>query len=436
MNQKLVALAVVGALSAPGLALAQATTSGTNVQVYGLFDVRGDYMKLSNGTAGTGQVSKTHLGTGAPNRIGFRGTESLGGGLTAFFQVETQVFTDARLDGASAAHTNATLGGRPTFVGLRGGWGDLSVGYQESVYKDVYQTTWSVNPDNAMFGAIMGNGNTTGSVPTPNCNGLTASGTNALLAAAGTTNCTEAEGSPTAFNRTMSDSVTYRSPVISGFRFSAMMTANEFKAPNSAVVAGTNQVDPRFGAYSLTWSAGPLSLAGAYEQHTGFRATNTAAFPNNQAKDKGLTLGARFNYGAGLIGAGYEQLKYENTAAAAAADNHFTLKNWIVQATFNLTPSDVLFGGYSKTNGQTSCGAGIATCGSQSGAKFMTIGVDHAFSKRTAVYAYWSKIDNNSAATYNYLSDSRNTSNGSGSSSGLIAGQDSTSYNVGVKHSF
>jgi predicted porin len=435
MNKNVLALAVAGALTAPGLALAQATTTGTNVQIYGLFDLRGDYMKLSDGAAGTGKVSKTHLSTGAPNRIGFRGTEDLGGGLSAFFQVETQVFTDARQDGANAAHTNATLGGRPTFVGLRGGWGEVAGGYMESVYKDVYLTTWSVNPDNAMFGAIMGNGNTSGSVSTAGCNGLTASGTNTLLATGATANCTEGEGSSTSFNRTNSDAVTYRSPVIAGFRFGAQMTANEFRQPNSAVTAGTNQIDPRLGAYSATWSAGPLSLAAAYETHTGFRATNIAG-GNNQAKDKGMTFGARFNYGAGLIGAGYEQLKYNNTAATAATDNHFTLKNWIVQATFNMTPADVLFGGYSKTNGQTSCGAGIATCGSQSGAKFMTLGVDHSFSKRTAVYAYWSKIDNNSAATYNYLSDSRPTSNNNGSGSGLIAGQDSTSYNIGVKHTF
>src|SRR6185503_6494675 len=128
MNKKLMAVAVAGALTAPGLALAQATTSGTNVQIYGLFDIRYDIMKVTQGTAATApsEVRKSHLSTGAPNRIGFRGTEDVGAGMTAFFQVETQVFTDARQDGANAAATNATLGGRPTFVGLRGGWGEAS----------------------------------------------------------------------------------------------------------------------------------------------------------------------------------------------------------------------------------------------------------------------------------------------------------------------
>ncbi len=66
----------------------------------------------------------------------------------------------------------------------------------------------------------------------------------------------------------------------------------------------------------------------------------------------------------------------------------------------------------------------------------LIVGVDHAFSKRTAIYAYWSKIDNNASATYNYLSDSRTTNANAGAGSGLLAGVDSTSYNIGLKHSF
>jgi len=473
INKNLMAVAVAGALTAPGLAFAQATTSGTNVQIYGLFDVKGDWMKNTGNTAGTiSEVKKYHLATGAPNRVGFRGTEDLGGGMQAFFQVETQVFTDARQDVGAQQHTNATLGGRPTYLGLRAGWGEVAAGYMESPYKDVYITTWSVNPDNAMFGAIMGNGNTSGAMPSPSCVPAFASGTNNFqgvstnaVASANTANpqtppsttavstvrdsvvCSEAPGSSTSFNRTNSNAVTYRSPVIAGFRFSAQTVANEGKEPTTATPAGTSQYQPSLGAYSVTWSAGPFSAAGAYETHTGFRASNAgAAAPSRAAKDKGFTLGARFNYGAGLIGVGWERLKYENTLLTAT-DNGFTLTNWILQGTFNLTPSDVLFAGYSKTPGRSKCGAGLgataatsaagtSTCGEDTGAKFMTIGVDHSFSKRTAVYAYWSKIDNNNSATYNYLSDSRATGNAAGAGAGLAAGVDSTSYNIGVKHSF
>jgi predicted porin len=133
---------------------------------------------------------------------------------------------------------------------------------------------------------------------------------------------------------------------------------------------------------------------------------------------------------------GWERLKYAN-AATTAADNSFTLQNWVVNGTFNLTPSDTIGVGYSKTAGRKDCGVGVAaTCGSQTGAKLMAVSIDHAFTKRTAVYAYWSKLDNNSAANYNYISDSRETNQAAGAGAGYAAGSDSKNFNIGVKHSF
>jgi predicted porin len=467
MNKKLMAAAVAGALTAPGLALAQ--TAGTNVQIYGVLDVRFDSMKLTQSTSGTvSGIRKEHLSGGSANRIGFRGTEALGGGLTAFFQVETQLFPDARQDVGAQQHTNATLGGRPTFLGLRGGWGEISAGYQDSVYKDVWARGWNVVPTQPHFGIIMGNANTTGAIPTSSCTQAFASGTNAFNGVSTTPNptsltvggastpapvltppvttvtsgvaasviCTEAPGNATSFNRTMSNSITFRTPVFAGFRYSTQLALGEKKEPNSATRPGTQPYDPKFSAHSLIWAGGPFSVAAGYEQHVGFRASPTVVGGNRNAKDTGVSIGGRWNYGRGLIGLGWERLKYANTGITAATDNSFTLKNWALQGTFNLTPSDVLFAAYSKTPGKSACGAGAGVCGDASGAKMLSVGMDHSFSKRTAVYAYYSKIDNNSGINYNYPSDSRTTSQAAGAGSGLALGQDSTSYNVGVKHSF
>src|SRR5258706_4822987 len=81
MNKKLLAVAVAGALGAPVVALAQ-----SSVTLYGSIDVayaakvdkRGNGSVLSN-------VSGIGEGWQAGNRIGFRGSEDLGGGLTALF---------------------------------------------------------------------------------------------------------------------------------------------------------------------------------------------------------------------------------------------------------------------------------------------------------------------------------------------------------------
>jgi predicted porin len=350
----------------------------------------------------------------------------------------------------------------------------VSGGYQDTPYKDAAIAGWAVKPTNTMTGAIMGNGNTTGTMPSPSCVDLTVpaavsspgalntTGTGAassgvlapnaqggaagtapritipavgtLISATGTTgvqNCNDNAGNGTSFNRTVSNSLMYRSPVMAGFRFGAMTAMNEWKEPSSATPAGQNQLNPTFGSYSLTWAGGPFSVAGGYEVHNGFRAVNSgtpAAPTNRNAKDTGMTIGARWNYGMGLVGLGWERLKYNNSATGGAGDNGFTLNNWALEATFNITPADILWGGYSKTPGKTSCGASLQTvatatvgsnCGGDTGAKWLTLGVDHSFSKRTAVYAYWSKIDNNSAATYNYLSDSRTTNAAAGAGAGL-----------------
>jgi predicted porin len=435
MNRRLMAIAVAGALAAPGLALAQATTAGTNVQIYGLFDIRVDMDRFTGNPAGTiASLNKYNMHTGAPNRIGFRGTEALGGGLSAFFQVETQVFTDARQDTGNSAATNATLGGRPTFVGLRGGWGEIAFGYEDSVYKDVY-AVWNVVPTLAHFGIIMGNGNSTGAIPSPNCNNQNAAGTNALNTT--TQIYGESEGNGTSFNRTMSNATQYRTPVISGFRFSTQMSFGEGKEPTSSTPAGTSQYNPGFAAYSLTWAGGPFSAAAGLERHMGFQA---AATGNRAAKDTAWSLGGRFNYGNGLLGLAMERITYGNTGVAGA-ENGFELKNWSAQATFNLTPSDVLGAGYSKTNGRENCGVALVstgvtpTCGSGTGAKMYSLTLDHSFSKRTAIYGAYGKIDNNAGATYYYIAGPKSNS-AAGATGGLSAGVDVVTYQFGVKHSF
>ena len=489
MNKKILAVAVAGAIAAPGLALAQATTSGTNVQVYGLFDQAVRQDRYSNSlVVGQGNLNKWHMHNGAPNRLGFRGTEALGGGMTAFFQVESQVFMDARVEPAFGSATNATVGGRPTFMGLRAGWGEVSVGYQESVYKDVYAATWQVGPTQPHFGIIMGMGNTTGQIPGPaagataaTCAGGQASGigtagitavatatpsaSTAPAAGAGTPLCgTEAVGNGTSFNRTLSDTIQFRSPVFAGFRYSTQMAIAELKENPTQPTAttgingatGYSQYKPSYGSHSLTWSGGPFSLAAGYEVHTGFRAINTP-YTNRNAKDTAISLGARWNYGKGLLAAGWERLKYGDSSgngasgAAATTSNNFNIVNWTVQGTYDLTAADTAAIGYSKTPGAKNCGnafsattgvfagpagtAGNAACGTAGSANMITLSLDHRFSKRTALYAQYSRINNGSGSNYYYIAGPT-TNTGLGVSGALSAGTDVSTYGVGMKHTF
>ena len=54
------------------------------------------------------------------SRFGIRGTEALGGGLSAIFQIESSINGDT---------TAGNLGGRDTFVGFQGNWGTFKMGH-------------------------------------------------------------------------------------------------------------------------------------------------------------------------------------------------------------------------------------------------------------------------------------------------------------------
>ena len=83
MKKSLLALATMGAFA--GAAQAQ-----SSVTVYGTLDaaVR---VNDTGATAVNGKTTNIAGGTTVTDRLGFRGVEDLGGGRTAFFQLETQI---------------------------------------------------------------------------------------------------------------------------------------------------------------------------------------------------------------------------------------------------------------------------------------------------------------------------------------------------------
>src|SRR5881392_4297802 len=115
MKKSLLVLAVAAAIG--NLAHAQ-----TNVTIYGLIDA--GIVGESGGKAGN--VTKVGSGTSGASRIGFRGTEELGNGLSAVFVLESGVKVDTgEVDAAG------TLFNRQAFVGLKSKeWGTVTLGRQ------------------------------------------------------------------------------------------------------------------------------------------------------------------------------------------------------------------------------------------------------------------------------------------------------------------
>jgi predicted porin len=112
-----VAATVIAVTSAPLAATAQ-----TNVQLYGILDAA-----ISSQDVGGPEGRNTVLNSGnqSSSRFGFRGTEDLGNGLKAVFNLEAGAAIDTGMG-------DSALFGRRAVVGLEGGFGSVMLGREYS----------------------------------------------------------------------------------------------------------------------------------------------------------------------------------------------------------------------------------------------------------------------------------------------------------------
>ncbi len=114
---------LLAALAAAVVGLPASAQSTTNVSVYGVVDTGVEYQRATAGSKGPATTRKEMVnGTNAASRIGFRGTEDLGGGHRAFFVLEHGFNSD------TGASTFTNFFARKAVVGLGGPWGELSLG--------------------------------------------------------------------------------------------------------------------------------------------------------------------------------------------------------------------------------------------------------------------------------------------------------------------
>jgi predicted porin len=116
MQRKILAAALFAIL--PTAAMAQ-----SNVQMYGVMDAA--VARQDTGTPGQGSAWVVNSGNQSSSRLGFRGTEDLGNGLKAMFNIEAGVALDT-----GAADTS--MFGRRSVVGLEGDFGLITLGREYS----------------------------------------------------------------------------------------------------------------------------------------------------------------------------------------------------------------------------------------------------------------------------------------------------------------
>lgn len=238
MNKKLIALAIAGACVAPE-AMAQ---TANPVTLYGRVYVTLEAVEAKGGATPVEQRNRV---TDQASYIGVRGTEDLGGGLKAIFQLETSFPPD---------NATTTFGNRNSFVGLQGGWGSILAGRYDTPMKSSQTAVdpWGDLTLGDITGAALDQGN---------------------------------------FSRRESNHIQYWSPNMAGFAVRLAYTANEGKTSTS---------NPSLYGGSLVYAKGPLYLAYAYEKHKDV-AANTS--------EEGNAIAARFAFGSFKLSGQYGEYK-------------------------------------------------------------------------------------------------------------------------------
>jgi predicted porin len=119
MQKKLIALAVAGVLAAPA-------AMASDVTVYGKARLSFGVIGNDANTSGTNMDNSKLAISSHASRLGFKGSDDLGNGMTAVWQIERSVdFTDK----------SSTLGVRNTFAGLKGDFGTVLLGTHDTPYK-------------------------------------------------------------------------------------------------------------------------------------------------------------------------------------------------------------------------------------------------------------------------------------------------------------
>jgi predicted porin len=154
VNRKLMAVAVASVLVAPA-AFAQ---SGS-VQLYGRLNGGLDYYKAPGATIGGAGAATDSSREGRfrvfdnSSRVGVRGTEDLGNGLKAIFQIETGVNIDNGQtqtgQGGQGNTSTGNWGTRDTWGGLQAGWGRITYGRQSMYWANGVNAQFSANYINA-----------------------------------------------------------------------------------------------------------------------------------------------------------------------------------------------------------------------------------------------------------------------------------------------
>ncbi len=329
MKKSFIALAVLGAA---GVAHAQ-----SSVTIYGAVDV--GFIKESG--------KQLYMGENYNNRLGVRGSEDLGGGLKATFNLEQRFQLQ---DGTSDSINSGQLFDGAANVGLMGSFGHVRVGRMNQLSTETYRV---LDP----FQQYGIGGMIESDIRTAR----------------------------------LSNTVRWDSPVYNGVKLGASYTLKASNTDYGGYSSGTK------AGYALnaTYTNGPLYLVANYdklanEAHAGsignslwniggsyqFGPARISAgyestkIPTYDEKQKGFLVGLTYAMGSGLIKAAYSQAKWDDFA-------HDKQSKYAIGYTHNLSKRTAVYADYART--KTSWPAGQDTRAGSDSVNAFAVGITHKF---------------------------------------------------------
>lgn len=388
MNKSLIALAIAGAFVSSA-AMAEVSFYGQANVSYDV--INNDANRNSQGMASNG------------SRFGFKGSEDLGGGLHAIYQVESHIAIGAGpayLGSGSTPGLNGTdnfaatgLAVRDTFVGLKSdSAGTVRLGRFDTPYKsatrgmDLFINTIADNR------SLMGIGHDVRVSNSVGFNSLNYSGFSVAASYFGDQGGV-APGSLTG----LSSASPYVSPLNTNEGFS---------------VAGT-------------YNAGPFYATAAYQSMSNMLATPATTF--NDYSTRAWKVGGGYAVDAFALNGVFERINSNNSAISTGNSTA-----WYLSGKYNVTTADALKLAYTSVNHDVM--SSVST-----GAKQYSVGYDHKMSNRTTVYALYTRLNNDTNANYALGWNSGSTSlsaNTSWAADVNPYGQNVSAVSVGMKHAF
>ena len=331
MKKTLITLAVLAA--ATGVAQAQ-----SSVVIYGTVDA--GFVSERGGV--NGNVNKLDSGVASASRIGFKGTEDLGSGLSALFVLETGFNVDNGTQDKAGSIFN-----RQAYVGLSSKTtGTLTLGRQ--------YTPWY---------------NTLSKVADPFAAGYAGSAKNLFTS-----------------NTRTSNTVLYTSPNFNGFDADVAYTFGE--------KAESNKIGRQIGA-SVGYSNGPLNARLAYNTTSNDTATTESGSARN------WLAAANYDFAVAKAYVAYGANKGQNSAIRNNGNvNAFDYTS----ARFSTDSATALIGATVPVGAAGTVMASVIHVNDKNAANAdanqFAVGYSYALSKRTSTYASYAKISNKNNAGY------------------------------------